>query len=65
MTLQKKLLIYSGRPANCSNKINIPKINFFFNANAKQTRDYANVVNWAKWKTNYHWNRLTASWFSG
>ena len=30
MTLQKKLLIYSGRPANCSNKINIPKINFFF-----------------------------------
>ena len=45
MTLQKKLLIYSGRPANCSNKINIPKIKFFFNANAKQTRDYANVVN--------------------
>ena len=40
---------------------------FFFNVNAKQTRNYANVINWAKWKANYHRNikDLIAFRFSG
>ena len=40
---------------------------FFFNVNAKQTRDYANIINWAKMKSklSQKYKRLIAFWFSG